>query len=771
MIWKAVAVSLLLACAVPVSSLPVDLHYERNAFRITAPAYEFRFDLAKPRIVEWHAVKGGKPGPNLLRQAVELDVDSGRWRSSRAPKPAHLHPVRIGRYLTEITVENILLADSAGKEWPGIAEITFYCHPDKVYVRWSLIAPDQQWVRSELVVYQAPETHRHCPDLSLRSARMTVPDEIGGSLHKLMLARQEARDANRKRIPVQAGSLAAGTRLDSYFVLVPGSRQDAIRALEQETNPLPASAFKVTRGRIVGYNPRKGVYEFVAQDAPSGTPPRAAYGGCSFSVRNGGRDRRILIEQLNDWGGLRGAVIRDGKGNPLPIHPQISVNFPELREGGEPDWGYVLYPLDLAPYETKTIQADHLYFGYGRNDQILLMSLENVGDPVLLQTSVAVNESHTMTTGLYFNNPGDPHNDLRLNDFRRYKGDYGGYRSASAVLPSFFRYQDSAGNWHKVIPEHLEISLEGPVLVDYTVTGQTDDGKVRVAVRTIQAPHDDMTRVFNQVSVEFLKDTAVAPGKSKMMFIQHHTFNPMAFLKYAYTAADGSVKRGDLDMSGTVKENGTPLGPKPFVAAYYAPNGLEQGIPCSDITGNPGLVLLDWRASVNGKSIRPGLYIFSAKSKPDGGDYSRDLAIVPAEPIGTVRAGSKVEYTAESFVFGDVKSDFSVPARERRAFGLQPAIVEVTRGRKTSDLPPVIHAEMGAAEFRLPGGLNKLAVRVDGFRSCKPIVLEEVTPAGYQIVKQGLHGNDWYQCTDDGHGRYSFLFLAEAGKAYRVSQP
>lgn len=768
---KTLIALLMLVSAAPAGAFPVDLRYEPHGFSVTAPAYEFRFDLAKPRMSEFRLVNDGRAGDNILDAGMDLLLTTSHrtYRSSASARPARLHPIRIGRYLTEVSVENIVLAAEDGEEWPGLGEITFYCHADRVYVCARLICNDEEWVKGNLTTYQAYERHRDCPDTEVTAAGAAFSLKTGASLNLLLPDKSEPTVSSAKRVPMEAGRWTKGSRHDAYFIIFPGGSAEAVRALQEELSPLPASAFRMTRGEINGYSCRKGVYELTAKDSNSPQPPRDFYGGCTFTVQNDERPRRILIEQLNDWGGLRGAVIRDGDGNPLPIRPQICVNFPELGRHGEPDWAFVLYPLDLAPGEKTSITADHLYLGYGKNEQILLMSLENVGNPVLMQTSVATVESHTMTTGLYFANPDNPHNDLRLNDFRMYKGEYGGYRSVSAVLPSFFRYLDSSGRWHKVVPEHVEIAFEGPVYVDYTSTGRTDDGKVKVTVRTVQMPHSDITRVFNYVTVEFLEDVSVdSSSKSNIRFAQHFTFNPMVFLKYAYTAEGGAIRAGELDLSGTIKEDGTLLGEKPFVCAYYAPNGIDEGIPCSDITGNPGFVLLDWKANINGSDVRPGLYVFPAKDIASGGDYSRDLAVVPADQVGEIKAGSKVEYAVEHFVFGDVKSDYTIPAGERQAFALKPPKVKVLAGEKVSDFPPVIRASGGKAEFRLTGGTNKLAVGVDGFPTPDPIKLYRRVGDGYRPVEQGVHGNDWYQCHEDGAGGYGFIFLAEPGAEYKV---
>jgi hypothetical protein len=467
-------------------------------------------------------------------------------------------------------------------------------------------------------------------------------------------------------------------------------------------------------------------------------------------VRNDATPRTILVDQFNDWGGLRGAAIRDGDGNPLPIMPQMALDFPELP--GEPDWAFVTYPLELEPDETRTIQADHLYLGAGRHDQIGLFSLENVGGPALIQTSVAAVESHTMTTG-----PPE----MAFNDFRAYKGDYGGGRSISAVLPTFFRYRDAEGAWHKVIPKATLFLATGPSLVRYFNGGETDDGKVEVAVSVTQAAHSDMTRVSAAVEITFKEEVALDPDPPcSLVCYRMHTFNPMVYLKYAYTAADGAPRTGDLDLSGTVKEDGTPLGDTPFVAMYHAPNGLDDGIPCSDLVGNPAFVLRQWEAAVGDEDVQPGLYVFTAKDIGSGGDYSRDVAIVPARPLTHIPKGARINYEVMQFVYGDAGSEFEAPAAER----------EILRRWPREGIEPEVRD--GAAEFTVAEAWKDTPVLVE-LPGRGPLRLFEQRAGEWVVVEQGVHGADWYQVLRASDDAATYLLLVDGrgrpGHTYRVT--
>jgi hypothetical protein len=172
-------------------------------------------------------------------------------------------------------------------------------------------------------------------------------------------------------------------------------------------------------GTCAGYDAARGVYALTAKTSSSPNPPRGETAGTRFSVRNGSRARTILLDQRDPWGGIAGGILRDAAGEPLPVIIQFCLNFPELSaEAGEPGWAMLTYPLTLLPNERREIHAEHLYHALTDREVMYLNSLENVGDPLLLQVTVGGLEAHTLTTGPY---PGKlmPGNELRINDFRR----------------------------------------------------------------------------------------------------------------------------------------------------------------------------------------------------------------------------------------------------------------------------------------------------------------------------------------------------------------
>ncbi|MFQ6133077.1 MAG: hypothetical protein ACE5R4_13635 [Armatimonadota bacterium] len=795
----------------------INVRYGDDDFLVQAPEYVLQFDLRHPCIAllrrphGWENLPGG-------RISLSVRTPQGEFSSLHATVAARVHVVRLGWYLTEVQVQNIVLATAEGEEWPGLGEMTLYCHRDRVYARAAFLANDGEWVANDMVVYQAREGHRQWP--AGRILRASVDFEMGAedearqisiSHAGTELTTEDGDEVGWEALPSGAGGMyvaritgteglallfphesgidyyagkyvgggqeilwqacayhatqhgdkaarwEAGDRHEVHFALMPASHvreRDLLRVRSAEAYRRSYVRFQTTRGEYLGYDARKGVCAFKAVDASSPEPPPGYVGGCTYEASAVYRDLELLVDQFNDWGGLRGAIVKDGQGNPVPIQPQISANFPELHEHGERDWGYVTYPISLRRGETKAFQVDHLYNGYGQAAQILLMSLENIGRPPLLQTSVAVAESHTMTTGL---------EEMRFNDFRRLKTDYGGYRSVSAVLPTFFSYRDVTRQQQVVRPETVDIAHVGPLYTEYTVSGRTTDGKAQVDVRVWQSAMDDLTRVFCEVDINVLGRIALDREPDQFVhFLKLHTFNPMVYLKLGHTGSGGEVQTVDLDLSGTIRADRAELGEWPFLAAYHAPNGLEGGVPCSDIVGNPAFVLLSWEAQVNGEAIEPALYAFAARDTGSGGDYSRDVSIVPAEKLAYISPDSHVRYSAVGTVYGDSTSSHEEPTRLREQFALNRPTLTVGEGEVLGEFPWRMRVPAGATavEFGVSGGANRMPVLVEGFAEALPIELAG-SDGGAPATVHAATDRDWYQCYRSGEQSVGYAFLVD----------
>ena len=778
--------------------------------------YRLVVDTAAPVArARWRGADG--PGPiglfaadgQKLLAAVglpSLATPAAAYTVQVRPRHPHLHTLRSGPYLVEMYLENVVLASrQAGRpQWSGLAEVGLFCHEDRVFVIGRFLCPDGQWLLSDLkhFVYEAAEGHRACPATTVTDAGLEV---LSGSAH----LRYEAFEQDWGVMDGDGGAVGYAVRAPDWAVTIadpgsaraygpqilltpneatwpPGSAhgfglvlapartsEEASAILQDVARPLPDEAIATTMGESLGYDRLRGVYRLTAQTSGTPDPPAGLRAGTAFAVRNDGRRRRILVDQRDPWGGITGGIIRDGAGSPLPIVPQFGLNFPELNEHGEPGWATLTYPLDLQPHEVREVRGEHLYKAASDREYTYLTSLDNVGEPLLLQTTVHQCEAHTLTTGPY---SGDLTfgNVLRLNDFRRH-GAQIRVRSVSAVLPVFFGYYDVAGVYHGLMPGAARFRETGPFLVDYTVEAATADGAISGQVRIWEAAHADMTRLFTTVDLRANREVRLdAAAPAPLFFLRHHCFNPMAFRRFAYTAADGATATGPLDFVPATGANGEPLGLQPFACAYRADNGLDQGLPCSDITGNPGFVLLDWDVRFGDRAIAPGLYAFSTGANDaQHGDYARDVAVVPVgqvpRPVPSwlrmIPEGSTIRYSAVQMVFGDNASEPDVMERERACWALRPLTVAAEVGEVLSQWPPEVRAVGGRIECELRGGTDWVPLRLSGFASAGPLGVQQLVGGTWRDLGPAMPGEPWYNAWPAGDGTFGYTFLVKTDPA------
>ena len=739
-----------------------------TACTITTSRYQLRVDAASPTLI---SLRGGGQPLLLGIAALSLTSDGRRYEWKGRPAP-HLHTLRAGPHLVEFCLENIVLKTGADT-WPGLAELRATCHEDKVYLHLRFLLPTGAWINAGHFVYRRPEGHPEAVQCSPSDARLVMRLATWPVRdHDALALNAQPSLAMFATLPRDTGLTAVGEREVALGVpvgdtpWVPGAvreaacvllvapdRKQATAALDLERHPLDASAFTATMGACEGFDPRTGLYQFRAQTSPTPEPPRGLRAGSAFSVANDARARMLLVDSFDPWGGICGGLVADGEGEPLPIRVQFGLNFPELHsEAGEPGWASLTFPLHLAPRERRDIRVEHLYGGATDHDLLYLNSLENVGGPLLYQATVSRLESFTVTSG----------GELAINDFRRHYRDLK-IRSVSAILPTFFGYYDAQDRYQSLIPGEVRIIEAGPFLAEMTIAVRTADGRVAGNVRLWEVPCSDLTRLFSEVTLRVNQDVRLSPKRAApIFFLRHHAFNPMAFRRFAAWVAPGEVRTGELNFVSEVAANGLSLASQAFGCLYRASNGIDQGIPCSDITGNPGWVLLDFSARVGKAAISPGLYAFgTGANDAEHGDYARDLAVVPARRVEILPAGSLIHYRALQVVYGDNSSGYAPMEAERQAWAVRPLRVKAQVGAVVSADPPHIKAANDTAEFMPSGGTDWIAVRVSGFRHAGPLRVWQIGSDGTEMPLSHARGEPWYISWPDAHGKIGYTFLVK----------
>ena len=135
----------LFLCAAAVAS-PVHMQDWPQGCLVATDQYQLSVDVTRTPMVRLLSADGKTP----LASLDGLWLEEGKRFSLTAPGPtAHFHPLRSGPYLVELHLENVVLTNGADA-WPGLAELSLYCHEDRVYFVASFLRPAGEWVNRGL---------------------------------------------------------------------------------------------------------------------------------------------------------------------------------------------------------------------------------------------------------------------------------------------------------------------------------------------------------------------------------------------------------------------------------------------------------------------------------------------------------------------------------------------------------------------------------------------------------------------------------------------
>jgi hypothetical protein len=725
------------------------------------------------------------PSGRTLAEVASLWLTAGgRTYHNNPEAPLDLHVNRAGVYLTEFHLENILLTDGASR-YPRLAELSVYCHRDKVHVALDLVRPEAGWVRRAdaltgrtRYVYEARAgkavDEAAAPSalgFDLRVTNQGSLDSSNALLTGNMAIRAAGPDSARLRKtgegvavvadgePAEGASETPGV---CAALLVGGSRRDLAARLELERDPLPAGRLTLAKGgEAFGYDPRDGLWKLIGVSSDTPNPAPGQRGGAEIIVRNDGRARTILIEQRDDWGGIAGGALLDARGAPLPTPIQFELNFPERSAHGERGFASLLYPLELAPDEETRLSALHLFNCLEGRDLVYLNSLEpaTVNHAAILQVSVGREESHTARLG----------SDFHLTDFRPHFRDRKG-PSASASAIRFASYRDRSGAEQRFKGGAVRIIEAGPALIEYECEVVSTDGRLDGAVRIWQPASSDRTRIFSEVDLVAREPVPLDKrGGPPLFFTRYEVGNPMVYRKFAFVKPDGSLAGGVLPWSGPetrVVADGEPAAEPFFLCMFDAPNyagtdAAGKDIPITERAGSPLMVVRDWDVTAGGTPLRPGVYAFAAgpdDALPAGAQYRRGVAAVSAQRLGALPPGSRIRYRAVHVTGGGAGADASLAQEELRAWG-GPYEARAPRGTLLSDWPVHVQAEDGRAEVDITGGRNWLPIRVSGLTALEGLTATVWAGGDERPVGADSPGEPWYNAWPAEGGGYGVTFL------------
>jgi hypothetical protein len=723
-----------------------------NACTVQTKAYSLAADVyAVPPV----AVTAKSDGAVFSVNRIELEEGGKVYTSDFASAVPRLHILRIGSYFTQFNLENIVLK-SGTNAWPGLVELSVYCHADRVYWAASFICNKKDWVvrsfgRRGTYVYKARDGFTNCDPRTPTAVRLVfqtsepVPAVTQTLNPVYAVSGRSGVLATLPRVAscglvsgggtewmLSATNSALGGTWPTNHIFEIGAmtafapEQSVLeQTMTNQLSPLTTNNISVSSGgSYYGFSAKDGLYKFDAT-IPSGI------GGVRFTASNSGAlPRDCLIEQ-ETIGGISGTLLLDGVSNPVPVVIQHSLNFSGEAAYGEVANATQIYPLALAAGGSAARQCAVFRDKVLPYACIWLNCLEaGVDDAapanprtIIFQTMMCGNETHTTRVG----------DEQRITDFRPHEWSRGTNATAHSALVKILEYDDAAGIRQYMEVTGIRMIEQGPFINEFEMTVWSTDGKVGGTIRRILCTHSDHNRIFDRVNLYVRETVALSTNKqAPLVFYQlHRDFPPVRYAQYAFMAASGAFQVGSYSSDNTVFHNGT-------VAASLPAGFMFDAGYLSTRAGNPGYVFSRWDVRLNGTAVAPGVLIRRSN------DTDRVNGIVPALPIQTISGGSYIGYDVMSFTGGNEFTRQEL-IEEQAACWRGGLTVTAETGRVVENFPPKVRAINGRAVFTVQGGQDYVPVRVCGL--AQGAVQGRVTAGnGTPVEMTSL----WYNAWPDG---------------------
>ena len=702
----------------------------------------------------------------IALESVWLESEGSVFSADLGRTPPRLHVTRAGRQMVELHLENVVLYD-ASRAWVGLAEVSLFVHPDRVYWLVSIICNDRDWVVRRFnetaptllgtYVYDAPVGHESCAGAALdkvglnfrlswnaepvspTSDPLIYADPLASILpsfprHSAHTVSVAGGDPSRWQVVAASSAwvglpLLAGDLIELGAMMAFGPEVALLQKQnDEQLNPLPKTAFSVTPSseRFGGFDARRGAYMM------QGTwPAPASVSDTTIVVTNDALPRRITFDQ-ETIGGIGGALTADARG-PAPIPVQMSLNFAGEAAFGERPNSTQVYTVALRANESKTV-ASTIFNGSTEpvpdsRETIWLNLLEaGLGDGPSTQSTVGILQTmlHDGESST-FRYDEEPY----ITDFRAHFNDRPyPLPSSHSAMTSFLEFWDASRTRHGLRARSIDLVESGPFIGEYQCAVTSTDGKISGRLRIVTPAHSDTNRIWVEATLSVEQEVVLASTDAPLILLQMAREQaPVRYDRFAIsdpTSAvapyrDSSFEEG----SGTaiVHHNGTPLGEPGFIWMYKADNGgTWAGPPAIDYTfsdraGNPGFILQDFDVVVGGSAMAPGAYVFKDVEGSDGFAL-RKFGLRPTATLSRLPAGSRLHYRAILFTGGDANStaDFAQAELDRwqRGVGVSP-----WAGLSQEELIPTIAAAGGAA-VNLSGGRDWVPMRVTGLSPNRP---------------------------------------------------
>ncbi len=512
---------------------------------------------------------------------------------------------------------------------------------------------------------------------------------------------------------------------------------------------------------FAGYDKLRGAYHFIL----NGSDFNKAYYEepdkhftADIQINGDNHDRIAYIWMNSTGGALESAAVLDDRNMQAAIPVEVCKNFcGEIEEPFydpmDTQYGDSFYPLRIEPHKSVKHTSLHLYQNWGKFPLKQISSIQFHISYYHLSTGVT--ESNCIAP--YFVYGKD---EWTLPDFRGCSGDmWSSQPQFNAVgRLRFVSYQTDAG---RIKAEYTDTKIRsaGPVYADMDYNYISDCGSYEYTLRHLEFPQNDENRTYYTLELNFLKDLEIKNVKENFTLFSMDG-RAAAFRKLSYLNAGGTASYKNLDLSRTFAET-LVLGKNTPYFSYY---GL----------GSDGASIMNFAYMVKNYDITIGGQKwdgnFVLRNTYDGMLNYAYLSLNEGDIA--FRKGDSIKINFILLPWGNYRDTDDANVRYVREDSvLSPVAITALQGTVVpDDYLPTIRATSNQAAFRVTGGRNRNAVRIDGFTKFgTPVIYETVNgvevpydPSNYAYDGYCIHYNE------DGTYGYSFIYEMDAPEEERT---
>lgn len=504
------------------------------------------------------------------------------------------------------------------------------------------------------------------------------------------------------------------------------------------------------RAKFIEYDYMVGAYKF---DMAGSTFSKAYYNEpdkhftANITIKSDDKDRDIYVWMNTKNECLESAAILDDTNTLIPLPLQVCKNFEYEKEEPLYDptdllYGDTFFPLKLKANDTTQFTLLNLYQNWGKYPLKQISSIQFHISYYHLSTGVT--ESNCIAPYYVYGKDG-----WTLPDFRGASGimwsSQPQFNSVGRLY--FLSYINSKGN--KVNTEYTGsyIRSVGQTYADMDYSYISDCGSYKYTLRHFEFPQKDENRTYYTLTLEFLKNITIDNVREDLSLF---TFDSRStyFKQTGFLDENNQPKVVPIDTS---KPNTTiyKLGKEsPYFSYFDLVDGEE--------VMNFGFILRNSNIKIGGKTYKGG---FAYKSYFDGhlntGTFTLDLGKTK------FKKGDKIDMDFILLPYGSHKVANDENVRYVREDScLNPLKIEAIKGTVVNDTYlPRIKCENNQAEFKITGGRNNNAVRIDGFTNIKKPSIYELVDNNWVPVEFSVHDYDGYTVHYNPDGTYSFSFV------------